>query len=334
MASRGAHHYARRSSMKHTPSARHAAGRAIASWNIAGEPELLTRLENVTYQTGPSGHERIIRVTEVSHRSRTELESELDWVRYLSQRGVRVAVPLPSADGKLVETFDTEDGAFHVSVFTKAPGRPMRFSLDWQAEHQRALGELIGSMHAATMSYGPSRGIQRRKSWLDDMSDFGQYIPKRETIARREFAEVVEWASSLETRPDNFGLVHADLNYGNYLIEDKGGITAFDFDDCHYNWFACDLAVPMFYALISFDLPSLDVTKQDWFYGPLLGGYTQHMEISDQWLERVPGFVRLRRVDLFAFMCKEFDIYNLTSEWDIKALRRIREGFLAREPLV
>ena len=82
-----------------TNSARHAAGRAVASWNIDGEPELLTRLENITYQAGPRGHERIIRVTEDSHRTLTELEAELDGVRFLSQRGVRVAAPFTPGGG-------------------------------------------------------------------------------------------------------------------------------------------------------------------------------------------------------------------------------------------
>ena len=57
------------------------------------------------------------------------------------------------------------------------------------------------------------------------------------------------------------------------------------------------------------------------------------MEISEQWLRRIPGFVRYRRADLFAFIYKELDIENLTSAWDIEAMHRIREGFLLREHL-
>jgi Ser/Thr protein kinase RdoA (MazF antagonist) len=166
------------------------------------------------------------------------------------------------------------------------------------------------------------------------MDYIGQFIPKHETIARREFDEVVEWASSLRTGPDTFGLVHTDLNFSNIFVGESSSITAFDFDDCHYNWFAYDLSVPLFYALISFDLPSLDATKQGWFYGPFLEGYTRHMDISDEWIKRIPGFIRFRRADLFAFICKELDIDNLTDAWDIKAIQRIREGFFIQEPLV
>ena len=242
--------------------------------------------------------------------------------------------PLPSKDGNLAETFDIEDGPLHVSVFTKAPGRPMQFSMDWNPYFHRRLGELVGKMHSATRIYQPSEGTQKRKSWLNDMRYIGQSVPKRETIARREFDEVVEWASSLETSRDTFGLVDTDINHSNYFGDDSGGVTVFDFDDAHYHWFAYDLSAPMFYAVLSFHLPSIDATKQDWFYGPYLGGYTQHMDISDEWIKRIPEFVRFRRIDLFAFICKELDIDDLTDDWDVKAIRRIREGFLVREPLV
>ena len=90
----------------------------------------------------------------------------------------------------------------------------------------------------------------------------------------------------------------------------------------------------MFYALSSFNLPSIDATKQGWFYGPYLKGYTQHMDTSDEWIKRIPGFVRFRRIDLFALICKELDIDNLTDDWGVKALRRILEGFLDRDTLV
>ena len=68
--------------------------------------------------------------------------------------------PLPSKDGNLVEPFDIEDGPLHESVFTKAPGRPMQFSMDWNPYFHRQLGELVGKMPSATRIYQPSEDIQ------------------------------------------------------------------------------------------------------------------------------------------------------------------------------
>ena len=66
-----------------TASTRHVADRAVSSWNIDGPARLLKRLENYTYETGSEGRrvggsegrERIIRVTEDSHRTIAELEA-------------------------------------------------------------------------------------------------------------------------------------------------------------------------------------------------------------------------------------------------------------------
>ena len=57
-----------------TASTGHAADRAVSSWNI-GPARLLKRLENYTYEAGSEGRERIIRVTEDSHRTMAELEA-------------------------------------------------------------------------------------------------------------------------------------------------------------------------------------------------------------------------------------------------------------------
>ena len=62
-----------------TASTRHVADRAASSWNIDGPARLLKRLENYTYEAGSEGRERIIRVTEDSHRTIAELQAEQDW---------------------------------------------------------------------------------------------------------------------------------------------------------------------------------------------------------------------------------------------------------------
>ena len=291
------------------------------------------RLENFTYEASSDGSEWIVRVTEPSHRSITQLDAELDWLTFLDGQGVSVSPPLPSGSGALVETFDTDDGPFHVSVFRKAPGRSFAFKQHWHTRFHQNLGELAGEMHAATRFYTPGDNTQPRESWADDMSHIRQFIPEDETIAKRELDVMVEWASGLKIDSDTYGLVHTDLNYGNLFVGEHGDLTVFDFDDCGYHWFAYDLAIPIFYALLFFDMPSEDPAKQDWFYGPVLEGYSRHMALDDEWLSRIPAFVRLRRIEMYAWAHKLLDIDNL-SDWERGAMRRMRQGFNIKEPLV
>lgn len=254
-------------------------------------------------------------------------------MRFLSDEGLGVAGALSSSDGNLVETFDTQVDPLHVSGFTKASGGPLRCALDWHPEFHRDLGAVIGRMHVATRIYQRLKGIQKRKSWPEGIRFISQYIPQHGTFARRRFDEVVEWASSFETGPDTFGLVHIHPNFANLFVGESSGVTAFDFDDCHYNWFAYDLEVPIFYALVHFGVPSPHPTEQNWFSGPVLDGYTRHNIPGEGWLRRVPAFVGYRRIEVFAWTHKLLDMGNL-ADGDIMAMRRIRDGFLAREALV
>ncbi len=56
------------------------------------------------------------------------------------------------------------------------------------------------------------------------------------------------------------------------------------------------------------------------------------MALDDEWLSRIPAFVRLRRIEIFAWAHKLLDMDNL-SDWERGAMRRIRQGFRIREPL-
>jgi len=313
-------------------SALDAARQGRSAWNISGDPRLIKRQENFTYEAGVDGAERIVRVTEPSHRSIAQLEAELDWLTFLDRQGVGVSPPLPSANGALVETLDTDHGPFHVSVFRKAQGKRFRYRQHWHAGFHVNLGELAGEMHAATRLYAPADGIQPRGSWADDMNHIREFIPRHETAARKEFDVLMEWASGLKIESDSYGLVHADLNYSNLFVDDHENLTVFDFDDCRHHWFAYDLAVPLFYGLIFFDMPSQDPSKQEWFYGPVLEGYSRHMVLEDEWLNRIPAFVRFRRIEIFAWAHKLLDMDNL-SDWESRAMRRIREGFQIKEHL-
>jgi Ser/Thr protein kinase RdoA (MazF antagonist) len=63
---------------------------------------------------------------------------------------------------------------------------------------------------------------------------------------------------SLPTPVDGYGLLHTDLHHGNFFV-DEGRITAFDFDDIGYNWFASDIAVLLLRAISFPPKPCADV---------------------------------------------------------------------------
>jgi amicoumacin kinase len=76
---------------------------ACGPWAIAPESlQLLGETENFVYQgvIVGSSEARVPRLTHRTHRSPADLEAELDFVRFLAERGQPVCRPLLAADGR------------------------------------------------------------------------------------------------------------------------------------------------------------------------------------------------------------------------------------------
>ena len=71
----------------------------------------------------------IIRMTHTSHRQAHEIQAEMEFIQYLSDKGAAVCDPVCFDDGDLVVRFDE----FIVSQFKRALGHVARGSdLDWR----------------------------------------------------------------------------------------------------------------------------------------------------------------------------------------------------------
>jgi Ser/Thr protein kinase RdoA (MazF antagonist) len=84
-----------------------------------------------------------------------------------------------------------------------------------------------------------------------------------------------------------FGLAHADLHPRNIFVDGKS-LRVFDFDDLQFHWFAYDLAVPLAWVQTYWTCATADLRKD------LLYGYRDEHEITDEWVERLTGFVYVR----------------------------------------
>ncbi|MGH7717797.1 MAG: phosphotransferase enzyme family protein [Gemmatimonadaceae bacterium] len=270
--------------------------RLVARWQ--GAPHTLAHVRdgaNAVYEFQADGTRLVLRLTEDHHRTRNQLEAELDFVRFVASRGVLVACPLPSTEGAWVETVPDDDGdAWHAVVFTAAPGRHFRFfSADIDRPLLRAWGRAMGALHAASREFVPV-ATRRRPHWAeqDTTRCDGSTLPPAEIEALREHARVSEWLASLRATPESWGMIHGDFERTNFVM-DGATLRVYDFDDACYHWYLADIA----HGLWAFrDAPPPDRSRfLTWF----LEGYREQSALEMDAREHFSWFVRVRSLSLF-----------------------------------
>ncbi|MBU0982730.1 MAG: phosphotransferase [candidate division Zixibacteria bacterium] len=261
----------------------------------------VTRLgsfESAVYDIAHKDRRYILKATHGSHRKPEEIRAELDWVNFLAEREVPICRPLASRTGEFVETMQL-DGQTDVSLilFEKAAGE--RLTPETCTDNLvRTWGECVGRMHAATVAYEPANG-RRRFHWHEDDN---LIIPDR---VREKSPEVVPAIESLlqrlhalPTDRDSYGLVHLDLHHGNFFVHNEN-ITVFDTDDCHYDWFANDLSMPLYYYFKAEAFGGKSPERARWFWRRLLEGYSRAYALDMTWMTCLPDFLKLREVLLY-----------------------------------
>ena len=197
--------------------------------------------ESFVFEADIDGRPTIIKLGHEDRRSLDMLHAEAEFTRFLAAQGIGVAAAIESPSGDLVEPIDDGvDSRFMAVAWTKAAGDlPVRNLTDpvfW-----RAHGELVGRIHAATVSFAPSAPLRTRPHWDDpDMLDDSFHIPASDTKAIHETERLLGVMQTFDRGSAGYGLVHHDAHLWNLHVED-GSLTLFDFDDCAYTWFVNEI---------------------------------------------------------------------------------------------
>jgi Ser/Thr protein kinase RdoA (MazF antagonist) len=164
--------------------------------------------------------------------------------------------------------------------------------------HFRRLGGILARLHDHTSVWSPPSGFVRmRWDWETFFGNTMEYggvsaagcwdllpAPVRaqfDEIARRMRAVMAD----LGSKPDAFGLIHADLHLENALF-DGDAVRLIDFDDCGFGYWLYDIAVPLWDNRSRADYPA--------FRTALLDGYAERRELPD--LTHLDDFIATRDV--------------------------------------
>jgi len=284
----------------------------------------LDAFESFIYEFERGGTGYILRIGHSFRKSEALIQGEVDWINHLAQSGVSVARAISSESGKLVEAIeDGQDGQFLATAFVKAQGQKPWLA-GWTPTRFENYGRLLGKMHALAVEYQPVPAW-RRPEWDDGSMQFLElYLPPSEVRTQQIYQSVLEHVYTLPKDRDTYGLIHQDAHQNNFFMDEDGTLTLFDFDDCVYSWFINDIAIVLFYISMDAEelgFPTTAAFTQE-FMTHFLRGYRQAYPLDKKWLKEIPHFLKLRELELYAVVFRDFDIHNV-EHWSLEGFQHI-----------
>lgn len=297
---------------------------AIAADNLTE----LGGFESFIYGYSQNGNDYILRLGHSRRRSPNLIRGEVDWINYLAAGGAGVAKAVASPQGELVELLDDgQGGHFLATAFIKAVGDSAWKQGGWTEPWIENYGRLLGRIHALSKSYQPTQPAWRRYAWDDPIN---AAIPDVDPVVTAQHEATMAYLQQLPTDSDSYSMIHQDAHGGNLFITPAGDITLFDFDDCCYGHYVNDIAMVIFYMLTNRD-DALDYGR---FFWPIFWrGYCQENTLDGAWLAEIPHFMKLREVDLYAYIKRDVsDDFFGEDSWISKYMHGRLDRIAANQP--
>lgn len=268
----------------------------------------------------------ILRFTPSTHRTGEDLTAEIEWIRFLSENGLSVSTSVTSINGKDFEQIQGNPIDFYVTSFRYAPGRKIGYPecLSNSSLYEQC-GRITGRLHALSKRYQPR---VNRHTWESNeyLLQASSYIPAEHQPILLALDDLKGHLASLRDTADNFGLIHGDINVGNFKVDESGEITLFDFDECQYSWYTEDIAIQLYYLLYVFGEDSKCERKIQYelFIKHFELGYTEDgRQMPDGWEDQLGLFLRLREIIVVVGMYRSWDLSE-TDEWTRNFLKDSR----------
>lgn len=245
------------------------------------------------------GKRYFLRFNESSERDLKTIETELGILQYLHKNQVRVALPVVSKEGRLIETVESPLGIYYAVVFEALEGEHQEFEKLF-TEQYVTWGSALGKLHK-TFKGMPEDYRKGRHSWKDHLDTVRESLPEKEEAALAELEQIRVWAECLNETPENFGLIHYDFELDNLMIGNSQ-VSILDFDDCASYWYVADIA----YALRDLFEDRIDLENP--LFQAFLTGYSSETEVDTELLEQLPMFMRMHNLVTFAKLIRSVDV--------------------------
>ncbi|WP_066066216.1 phosphotransferase enzyme family protein [Neobacillus soli] len=309
----------------------------LEGFQLESQVKKLGDFENYVFEVYRNDAPLVLRITHSSHRKKSEIEAELDWMNYLNQNIVQCPKVFLSSNKQLIEEAGTSDGTFfYACLYSKVEGAPVKVNSDLYNEQLfHAWGKATGRMHAVTKGYHPKKGMELRPFWHEEeLLAVKEYFPDEPEIIENTY-DLIKELWELPQGTDHFGLIHTDIHSGNFFYDGQT-VYVFDFDDCSYHWFASDIAIPLYYSIFYGFPKAGEKEKSEFarnFLSHFINGYEECNIVPENWREHLPLFLKLRDITLYAVLHKKIAPEDRNESLDL-LLNEIRQRIIRKKAIV
>lgn len=264
----------------------------------------------------------VVRITPPHHRTKEELNAELDLLRTLHSHSCAVANVISSNQGNLDETILGESGAMYVTVFERLPGVHHNLNGNRTNDIVRHWGWTMGKIHRVT-SENELPHKNKRLVWEEEIiiSKAQELVPEEDSCILRELYNVIQKLEKISKDTETYWLVHTDMRPRNFAYH-NWKITHFDFDDICHHWFVYDIAVTSLHETEELKTVQARTEFLKWFLWDFLEGYLWEKTISNDMFELIILFMKLRCIYSYIDYYKRLKIKNVDSGKEKMQMRR------------
>lgn len=227
------------------------------------------------------------------------IAAELAWIEALAAGGFTVQEPVRTRAGALVAAVDTGQGeSIPATLLTWLEGEHFAPALPQAQALVYQYGQLVARLHNFSTEWQAPEGMVRPVYDYDHFKRILSHLLRGvdrevhfEAIYHKLRAtnrKILEQISRLPDGPEHWGMVHADLHMGNFLVHD-GQVIPIDFSFCGFGHYLFDLSVCLAGGLRADLRPAF------------LDGYRSTRGLSEQDLEVVGAYALAGRLSYYAY---------------------------------
>ena len=252
--------------------------------------------------------ELVLRISHSENRSIEWVEEEISWLLHLHNTipDFTANKPLKNND-KYIQVVKADKVEFYAVAFSLVKGLNF-LDIDPSNRSQvyENIGRLNGKMHKATKTFTP--GKVKRFTYIDEYCIKPYTTYKTELQQKYPFIDekyhllMNQITKFHEENPEDFGLIHGDIQPSNYLI-DRNTLQPylFDFDASCYCHYVMDVSNIVFYGIVRHE----NHTKEevDFILKSFLKGYKEEYQLvnEDKVMSMIDAYLWLRLTITFIY---------------------------------